>query len=68
MLLQQQISTQKEILLGDIYPNKSSEKTLSQNWLKEIRNRGGTATGIENEIRVTESVHNEPQMSQSFIG
>ena len=32
------------------------EKTLRQNWPKETRNRGLTATGVENEIRVIEAV------------
>ena len=39
------------------------EKTLRQNWPKETRNRGLTATGVENEIRVIEAVENDPYVS-----
>ncbi|KAJ3662229.1 hypothetical protein Zmor_006585 [Zophobas morio] len=39
------------------------EKTLRRNWPKETRNRGLTATGVENEIRVIEAVENDPYVS-----
>ena len=43
------------------------EKTLRQNWPKETRNRGLTATGAENEFRVIEAVDNDPRVSQRLI-
>ena len=65
--LHQQIYTKEDIPIDDIHPTISFRKTLRQNWPKETRNRGLTATGVENEIRVIEAVDNDARVSQRFI-